>query len=260
MSNQNKSGSKAGKPVLLIVALISAIAGFIVWLLRRLLRGEQPQPKEVAFPAARVTVTVSPQNGVEPFVVERPIPPDEELQGTKEGNDFMPQLPPIINFEVVDETNTPITTFKPALKVVMDYTLAQAEAAKALAEKIIAAQREQAELPFDVPKAFNLNDPKPLVGFWNGSAWKLFTREKHSLEYSTNEYGGSVTLSVNDWTDPPIGWYPPSSLISVRHVPMPPRRDAVRLAARLLYNQAALVCAGASAKGALCILDCFPAA
>jgi hypothetical protein len=210
MSNQNDSGSKAGKPVLLIVALISAIVGFIVWLLRRLQGGGQPRPKEVTFPTARLTVTVSPQNGVEPFVVERPIPPNEELQGTKEGNDFMPELPPIINFEVVDETNTPITNFKPPLKVVMEYTLAQAEAAKALAEKIKTAQRDQAELPFDVPQAFDVNDPKPLVGFWNGAAWKLFTREKHRLEYSANDYGGAVTLYVNDWVDPPIGWFPPN--------------------------------------------------
>jgi len=213
MSNQNDPGpkAKAGKPVLLIIAVISALAGFIMWLLRRLGRGEPPQPKEITFPTARVTVTVSPQGDKVPFVVERPIPPDAELEGTRSENDFMPQLPPIINFDVVDETNTPIGTFNPPLKIELEYTAAQLTAARELAKRILAARQQQSTdlLDLNVPKAFNLDDPKPLVGFWNGRAWKLFTPEKHGLVYTTSDTGGKVTLYVNNWADPPIGWFPP---------------------------------------------------
>ncbi len=214
MSNQNdpEPKTKSGQPILLIIIAIAVLVGFIVWLLRRLGRSEPPPPKEITFPTARVTVTVSPQGDKVPFVVERPIPPDADLIGVRNENDFMPQLPPIINFDVVDETNTPIGTFDPPLKIELEYTAAQLTAARDLAAKINAARQQQSAelLDLDVPKAFNIDNPLPLVGFWNGRAWKLFTAEKHGLVYSTTDTGGKVTLYVNNWADPPIGWYPPN--------------------------------------------------
>ncbi len=196
MSDRSRTSVPAWVVLVALAALVAALIALIVALLRR---REQParEPVVVRFPTANVTVTVPPQSRPV-MVVERYLPPLEELQSDQD--EFKPKEL-LVNFDVVDAEypQTPISFFDPPIMMEVEYTQAQVEAAQKDVETFRSYIKGQ------------LEQPMPLLGFWDGTHWILFTPRKHQLTYRPNEdpnTGGVATVKVSRWADPPTGWWP----------------------------------------------------
>lgn len=92
----------------------------------------------------------------------------------------------LVNFVVVEENDPSkmVTAFNPPLKLTVQYT------------------EEDTHRATNAGKALTL-------AFWNGSSWVPFTKAKHKFTLKPDGTGGgSATLEVSHWGDPPLGWGP----------------------------------------------------
>jgi hypothetical protein len=199
MSKQNDQNRTAVPTWIVLVAIAALVAALIALIVTLLRRREHParEPVVVRFPEGHMTVTVPPQSRPV-LVIERPLPPLDQLQSDRD--EFKPKEL-LVNFEVMDAENpeTPISFFDPPLKIEVAYTQAQVEAAQKDAETFREYVKGQ------------LDQPRPLLGFWDSTHWILFMPIKHHLTYRPNEdptTGGVATVQVERWADPPTGWWP----------------------------------------------------
>ena len=197
MSDQvTPGGSRNRLPAVLlaIIGVISAAIAVVIGLLRRL-QGKAPQVTR--FRDTPLTVVI-PYQGKSLRAVERPIPSFETLQSPQD--EFRPAKPPSLNFEVVDagHSDRTIAEFDPPLILEIEFTEEQVKAAQEAAQA--------GKLPRSVQQL-----AMPYWGFWDGSHWVVFTKEKHSLDYTPNgktKSGVISTVKLKRWADPPIGWGP----------------------------------------------------
>ncbi|MBI5567216.1 MAG: hypothetical protein HY870_20120 [Chloroflexi bacterium] len=179
-----------------LVALIASLVALILSLRRR--RESPPrEPVVVRFPDAKLTVTV-PAQSRPVLVAERPMPPLEELDSP---NDEFDPTRLLVNFEIIDAENPqiPLTYFDPPLVIEAEYTQEQVEAAQRNADVFRKYTGGQVEVVM------------PLLGFWDGTHWILFTAGKNQVIYRPNEdprTGGVLIAKVHRWADPPMGWWP----------------------------------------------------
>jgi hypothetical protein len=191
--DRGPSGGRSPAIWWVIVAAISALVALIVGLGRRI-RGKSPQV--IQFRNTPLTVVV-PYQGKSVKVTERPIPPFETLKSPQD--EFTPEDPPFINFEVVDarHSDVAVTEFDPPLILEIEFSELQVKAAQQAAQDGKLTHLEQ-QLPM------------PLWGFWDGTHWVVF-KKKHNLEYVPNGKTGSgviSTVKLTRWADPPLGVWP----------------------------------------------------
>lgn len=155
------------------------------------------EPVVAIFSDAFTTVVV-PWQGRAVAVVRAPMVPLEQMKG--EGNDFTPaEL--VINVEVVDakDAHTIVTDFDPAIEVEFKFPGTLIENAS----KLAARQEIKIGSAADFTSVIQL-------GFWDGTRWVLFTKEKHNYRIQGNASTGYVgKVNLKKWGDPPIGWNPP---------------------------------------------------
>lgn len=180
--------------VAVLVALVAALVALIISLLRRREHSSR-EPIVVRFPG--LTVTVPPQSRPV-VVVERPLPPLEQLDSPQD--EFDPGRL-LVNFEVIDAENpeVPLSFFDPPIAIEAPYTLEQVERAQRDVETFRKYTKGQVDIAM------------PLLGFWDGTHWILFTPGKNQVIYRPNEdpqTGGVIVAKVTRWADPPIGLWP----------------------------------------------------
>jgi hypothetical protein len=181
--------------LVMLFALLAALIALIISLLRRRETPER-EPTVVRFPDANLTVIVPPQRRPV-LVIERPMPP-----GPLESPDdeFRPGTL-LVNFEVIDAENPqiPLPYFDPPITIEAAYTIEQVER----------AQRD-----VETYRKYTHNETSvamPLLGFWDGTHWIMFTPGKNQLIYRPNadpKTGGVIVANVTRWADPPIGTWP----------------------------------------------------
>ncbi len=185
-----------------LIAAISGLLGFLVALFfRRRKDGNPIDQPEVVHLGTTITLPPNNQKGGRPLiVVERDLPAViPQSTDPKNPDEFVPQRM-FVNFEIVDaQTRLPVTDFSDSpIKAQFTYSEEQVKAA----QRLVNSGSEHA-------KILAANTNMPILGFWDGTHWIKFTKDKHHLSYSSEITSGIATVVLTNWADPPLGWFPP---------------------------------------------------
>ena len=152
--------------------------------------GDPSQPLVADFPEEK-SVVIVPWQGHAAIVHKAPSLPMSKL--ASEHDDFTPSVL-IINAEIVDarDERTILTDFDPPIEIQVKFP-----------DTVIANARKRASQTKSAPSNDDVLAALQL-GFWDGSRWVLFTKEKHNFRLLTT--GGIVgVVTLKKWGDPPVG-------------------------------------------------------
>lgn len=133
-----------------------------------------------SWPAKGVRAQVPPQTGIEVEIKEKPY-------GNPESTDEFTVIRHLVNFEVVDkQTNNPVESFAPPMRITACYTQSDVDAAGGVNKLKLAA--------------------------WDGKKWRnlpitCIDRDDCPCPFADAGFiGAAEVLITARWADPPVAW------------------------------------------------------